>query len=79
MLFSYSEVSSTPSQAMDTWVFNNKHLPGLMLNSSDWKFLSEVADFLKVNSFFFCPVKNDTNEACQMLGFYSSNLANVAI
>jgi hypothetical protein len=53
MSLSYSEASLTASQAMDTWVFNNEHLRGLMLNSSDWKFLSEVADFLEVNSFFF--------------------------
>jgi len=43
---------------MDTWVFNNEHLRGLMLNSSDWKFLSEVADFLEVSLFKFWLLRN---------------------
>ncbi|KDR74579.1 hypothetical protein GALMADRAFT_15913, partial [Galerina marginata CBS 339.88] len=34
-------------EAIDTWVFNHENLRGLMHKSTDWKFLSEVADFLE--------------------------------
>ncbi len=52
---------------MDTWVFNNEDLRGLMLNSADWKFLSEVADFLEVNFFYILVSENSYNRGARFL------------